>query len=495
MIARLVRSARRAGSLTVIAALAIGSPAIAANIDFSLAQVSVSACPFQVDARMSCGELSVPENWIKGADSRRISLPFIRVAARHPKPNRVPIAILTGGPGATIFMALGLFSNSPLTDGQEAIFIEPRGYGYAKPGLVCESVADLSACHDRWQAAGYDLSQYVGDAAVTDFEALRRALKLGPWNVYGSSYGGYFALTEVRLFPDGIRSMVLDSPAPPEANYDGNRVSALNVFGRVFDACKADHKCNAAYPDLRARFIDGIRKLDASPRSFNGKPMSGGDASKLVYHALYMTPSFRFTPKLADVLARGDIAGLMKASEEAEGSTKAVFDAPRDFNSKLANALGLNAQMVCADFWSSPANPELAEAFNSPWPQDIVRTIQPEGWDYDKRCAAWPTKPSDPVVHAVVESNIPTLVLSGRFDPIVPLRMSEVTALHLHRATIMQDPAAAHIVIAAHHGCVDRAVDRFLDDPDAEVDTSCLSAIAAPVWATPKASTAKHRSF
>jgi pimeloyl-ACP methyl ester carboxylesterase len=488
------RAARRAGSLATIAALAIGSPAMAGNIDFSLAQVSASACPFQVGARMSCGELSVPENWSKGADSRRISVPFIRVAAKHPKPNRVPVAILTGGPGATIFMALGLFANSPLTDGQEAIFIEPRGYGYAKPGLVCESVADLAACHERWQAAGYDLSQYVGEAAVTDFEALRRALKLGPWNIYGISYGGYFALTEVRLFPDGIRGMVLDSPAPPEANYDENRVSALNVFARVFDACKADRKCNAAYPDLRARFIQGIRKLDASAVSFNGKPMSGGAASKLVYHALYMTPSFRFTPKLADALARGDIEGLMKASEEAEGKTNAAFNAPRDFDPKLANALGLNAQMVCADFLPFPGNPELAEAFNSPWPQDIIRTIQPEGWDYDKRCAAWPTKPSDPVAHSVVESNIPALVLSGRFDPIVSLRMSEVTALHLHAATIMQDPNAAHIVIAAHHGCVDRAVDRFLGDPSAEIDTSCLSAIAAPVWATPGTSPAKHRS-
>ncbi len=442
---------------------------------------------------MTCGELSVPENWSKGAGSRRISVPFIRVAAKHPNPNRVPIAILTGGPGATIFMALGLFSNSPLTDGQEAIFIEPRGYGYAKPGLVCESVADLAACHARWQAEGYDLSQYVGDAAVTDFEALRRALKLGPWNIYGISYGGYFALTEVRLFPEGIRAMVLDSPAPPEANYDQNRVSAMNVFGRVFDACKAESKCNAAYPDLRARFIEGIRKLDASPAAFNGKTMSGGDASKLVYHALYMTPSFRYTPKLADALARGDIAGLVKASEEAEGATTTEFGAPKDFNLKLANSLGVNAQMVCADFLPFPGNPELAEAYNSPWPQDIIRAIRPEGWDYDKRCADWPTQPSNPVVHAPVESTIPALVLSGRFDPIVSLRMSEVTALRLHAATIMQDPTAAHIVLAAHHECVGRAVDRFLADPQAEVDTSCLAAIAPPVWAMPKASRSKQR--
>ena len=92
-------------------------------------------------------------------------------------------------------------------------------------------------------------------------------------------------------------------------------------------------------------------------------------------------------------------------------------------------------------------------------------------------------------MNAVVPRDIPTLILSGGFDPIVPYRMSETTALHLSKATVMQDHTAAHVVIAASHPCVDRAIIRFLADPDKPVDTSCLAAIPAPRWALPAART------
>ena len=483
-----------AAGLSVLAGLVAGlisvsRPAAASEVDLSLARVSPAACAFQVGPGATCGELSVPENWSLGEPSRRISIMFVRVPARHPKPGRAPIAILTGGPGVSIFTALGLIAKSPLTEEQDAILIEPRGYGSSTPGLICNGVPDLAACYDRWKAQGYDLSQYGVEPAVRDFEALRRALKLGPWDLYGVSFGGFFALTEVRLYPGGIRSMVLDSPYPPEGSYDSTRAAALNSFGRVFDACKADPKCNKAYPDLRARFISGYQDLNAHPKAFKDRTFDGGAAFQPVYHALYMTPSFRFTPMLADALAREDLTALFKASEVAEAASTTRFEAPKDYDFRKANAIGLNAQMECADDIPFPGNVEDSEAFHSPWPKDVVDTIRPEGWDYDKRCAAWPTRPGDPVMNAVVPSDIPTLILSGGFDPIVPYRMSETTALHLSKATVMQDHTAAHVVIAASHPCVDRAIVRFLADPDKPVDTSCLAAIPAPRWALPAART------
>lgn len=83
-------------------------------------------------------------------------------------------------------------------------------------------------------------------------------------------------------------------------------------------------------------------------------------------------------------------------------------------------------------------------------------------------------------------------MLAGRYDPIVPLRMSEVTALHLSGSTILQDPAVAHMVLAGHHACVDRAVAQFLEDPATEIDTSCLAAIPEPAWALPEAGPSRH---
>ena len=384
MLTRILTATRGAALLALITTvLGLSTPGLASEVDLSLAKLGPAACPFQADARMSCGELSVPENWTLGANSRRITVPYLRVAAAHPRANRAPVAILTGGPGTSIVVALGMLLDSPLADAQDAIFIEPRGYGLASPALSCASIADLRACHERLQAQGIDLSRYGVEDAARDFEALRRALKIGPWDLYGVSYGGVYALTEVRLYPGGVRSMVLDSPAPPQITYDGNRVSALNAMGRMFDSCKADARCNAAYPDLRNRFIAGFRGLNAHPQSFNGASIGGGSAFQAFYNALYLTPSLTLAPKMADALARQDVTALMAASAEAGAATAANFGAPKGLDPRRTHALGLNAQVVCAEMRPFPAHPEMAEALNSPWPKDIIGDIRPEGWDYE----------------------------------------------------------------------------------------------------------------
>ena len=70
-------------------------------------------------------------------------------------------------------------------------------------------------CRDLLISQGFDLASYNPRANANDLEDLRRALGYGQWNLYGISYGTRTALETMRAYPQGIRSVVLDSPLPP----------------------------------------------------------------------------------------------------------------------------------------------------------------------------------------------------------------------------------------------------------------------------------------
>jgi hypothetical protein len=80
------------------------------------------------------------------------------------------------------------------------------------------------------------------------------------------------------------------------------------------------------------------------------------------------------------------------------------------------------------------------------------------------------------------------LLLSGRFDPITPPSFAEAAASSLSRSTVLIDPAASHGV-AFLDGCVNDIVNDFLDDPSAELATTCLDNKQLPAFVPPDAIT------
>ena len=72
-----------------------------------------------------------------------------------------------------------------------------------------------AACWRRLAAQGHDLAAYTSEQSAMDVAALRIALRIPAWSVYGVSYGTRFALTLMRDHPEGIKSVILDSVYPP----------------------------------------------------------------------------------------------------------------------------------------------------------------------------------------------------------------------------------------------------------------------------------------
>jgi len=88
-------------------------------------------------------------------------------------------------------------------------------------------------------------------------------------------------------------------------------------------------------------------------------------------------------------------------------------------------------------------------------------------------CAVWPhgTRPAE--FHQPLASDIPTLLLSGQYDPVTPPAYGEAVLKGLTRARHLVLNGQGHNVIGA--GCAPRLVKRFIDDlqPQA-LDATCL---------------------
>ena len=226
-------------------------------------------CPVvRPDAAVRCGVLRVPENWRTGR-GRRIGISFAVLAARSPTERRPDaVLFLSGGPGVSAFEPLERFARSPLRARRDIVIIELRGYGYSDPALTCDGVAQLPDCYRAAKVAGIDPDQYGTESALHDAEALRRALKFVPWNVYGVSYGSFALLHYARLYPEGVRTMLLDSTYPANAGYQWSLQSGVNAIQKVLDDCGADPRCNGAFPNLEQRFFALLRRLDGAPDRF-----------------------------------------------------------------------------------------------------------------------------------------------------------------------------------------------------------------------------------
>ena len=109
-----------------------------------------------------------------------------RLAVRQSRVDGEPIVMLHGGPGVPDSMQTTI---APLLGGYRCVSFDQRGAG-------------RSSCRD----GRYDL-----DAYVSDIEAVRTALDITRWHVFGHSWGGLLAQVYAVRRPDALASLALSS--------------------------------------------------------------------------------------------------------------------------------------------------------------------------------------------------------------------------------------------------------------------------------------------
>ncbi|MEX2245529.1 MAG: alpha/beta fold hydrolase [Dehalococcoidia bacterium] len=508
----------------IIAGLALAAVQIALSLP-EAHQASAAApvfedapCPMPIpdgqrpeDVR--CGFLTVPE-FHANDNGRTLKLAVAVIKSTSPNPAPDPVVYLTGGPGAPALdgelQGLGQAGYGDFVQStRDFIFFDQRGTGYSEPGLYCPETLDLTlenlvlgrtleeaeanndqkllACRDRLLAEGVDLAAYNSAESAHDIAGLVNALGYDDYNLYGTSYGTRLALTAMREAPEHIRSVVLDSTVPVQIDLPAEIARDFErSLGEVFDGCRTQPSCQAAYPDLEGTWWDLINRSNANPIEITIKDrddqpvdikITGNDLQGGAFTSLYNASIIGLLPFASDDIAKGNTGILTLLAQELVFAFGGFADA-------------MSTSVTCAEETPFITPSDVSAGNRGVRPEIIEAGIGISTLDELRRarefCEAWGVPAASAEEATAVTSNIPALILGGQFDPITPPHFGALAGRTLSRSHFFQFPASGHGVIYEQHDCSASMVAEFLARPANEPDSSCIAAIAPLEFVVPE---------
>ena len=459
-----------------------------------------NACPEELlDLDLQCLLVAVPVDR-NDPESGVIDISVVIRAGRAGS-SLPPMAVLQGGPGGASSDLAAYLPGTP----HPQVFIDQRGTGFGSVDFSCPEVLEVlpellaatteeagaieaeayGRCVDR--LSGHPALAHTTTAAhAADVVDVMAALGYERWLVYGVSYGTTIALEALRDPPDGLLGAVLDGVFPPDLDLDRDiAFAAERVMGELDEACLADPACVsilAEAPGGEGATVSGLLSvliteanvepftvsLAASDTSVGEAVdvwMDGDSVASVLFEILYVEDWIGLVPSLVARLVGGDEAVLQLL---------AVVGVELSVYSLGSNALGTYFAVTCADrlpFTSGPPAPHEVGPF--------AAAVIGEG--IAAGCEQWPVAPSPPSVAEPVTSDLPVLLLSGRFDPITPPDFAAAAAEHLAAATLVVRDGSSHGTWG-FDGCINRIVDDFVADPSSPVDTSCAEKLRPLGW-------------
>ena len=476
-------------------------------------QYERSVCPVggPGDQQLECGYLTVPENRTRG-DTRTIRLAAAVMKSTSATPAKDPILYLSGGPGdpalAGNMQAFDDGFAEPFQRQRDLVFFDQRGTGYSTPTLTCSEVTDatagalatnlrnqqqttaraaaLTACHDRL-AGDVDFAGYSSVESAHDVADLMQALGYEQYNLYGVSYGTRLALEVMRQHPEHVRAGVLDSTVPPDrpgdATLAGSFQRALDV---LIAGCKADAKCNAAYPDLEASYFRLVGKANEQPITVEPTNPSTGAKARVVvngdrilagtFQALYDTGLIPLLPFAEQQISNGNTALLTQLAQQVAFVADAVAQGMQV--AVNCNDVTMSLTQAIVEQETSGVRGEIVASHIGITDADDLKTQQ-------ELCRSFGITTTDPAQLQPVTSDIPSLIFAGEYDPITPPDDGREAATTLSHSFFFQFAGSGHGELFGRHDCAIAIAAAFFDDPSAEPGSSCLASIGAPAFLAP----------
>ncbi len=480
------RLARAAVSLACLSPLSFGATACDAP------EVARSSLAFEdcADGEGRCARLARPVDRAK-PEGAQLEL-FVRVLpSRRQTPEPDPVYVLVGGPGQAAAEVGPMLA--PVLDrlraDRDIVLLDQRGTGSSAP-LDCDfpdealaemltsdfPEAELRRCLESYE---HDPRHFLTEDAVADLEALRQAMGHPKINLIGMSYGTRMGLAYMRRHAEVVRTAVLDGMAPPNRPVPVAMDAGMQAqLEQVLADCKAEPRCDEAFPRLGPRTAAWIAYLDEAPvRVQIRHPRTGveeqleldGDVvTGVLRGALYSPLTAALIPLALDRAMAGDYGPLI-----------ALSTAAGDISDTISRGMFLS--IVCSedarvDFEAPSASASAGAAKASDTPAIFAgRMAEPMA----KACALWPKGEPPEDFAAPVKVDTATLVLSGGRDPATPARWGAEAAKQLPNSTHIVVPAAGHGTWSS--GCVSRLITDFVSAGEAAgLDRGCVEGIALP---------------
>lgn len=462
-------------------------------------------CPFRgrIDyqpGEIECGLIRVPENR-EVPDSRTIELHFVRIAARGEtaegqsvEVRSDPVIYLTGGPGVTVEGYVRRLKDHGLVAQRDLYILEHRGIGYS--GDFCPFYFDRNRadtvrhewheqqlaqfeqarlCGQQAAEAGVDVSAYHTFEIARDVKALRLALGLDDWNVWGISYGSALGQAYLQVDPEGVRAAVLDAIVPIDLD-QLMRIPHWHTrnLEMLFSACTDQRRCARVFPDLERRYRAAIARMTERPITLEVTPDERFPEGRvtlfqdlvagLPFSLWYEESTHPALPAIIDGLSRA-----VEDSDEQLFRAVALTERSGGFGISMGMAMAVRCLDGYVDRWAEAAPddfrdyPTLARAFGS------LQAIR----QAPALCREAGLEPRDPASFAPLETDIPMLVVNGAWDPITPVPLAEAIMPGLARAELAIFPHAGHGPTRSVE-CAGAMMNRWFDDPLEPADRDCI---------------------
>ena len=452
--------------------------------------LALSPCKLQgVSGEAKCGSESVREDREqRGSRVRSLGLSVIVLSALEPDKLPDPFFMLAGGPGDAPSFNASFFSRvfGEIRRKRDIVLVDLRGTGKSSPLLCPElaqpgsdgvfdanllSVAAVRACRARLEKTT-DLRQYTTEIAVDDLEEVRQALGYGPINLYGTSYGTVVAQVYMRRYPSSLRAVSMKGIVPPSMAAPESHAPAGEIAWRsLVDRCRKDAVCKEAYPLVDVEFRELLKRLEKNPvmtlPASEQRPaakivVSRGLFAEAFRNVLYTPEGLAQAPKLIHQLVNGDDRGIT----ETALSGRTILGGER-------LAAGFFLSVTCTEsepYVSKDADAKAAATFGGTYRLDQRRAA----------CKEWTRGSVSSAHRQPTESAIPTLLLSGEFDPVTPPSGADEVVRNLSKGRHIVIRNNGHPIGNAEK-CIAAMIGQFLDRGSADsIDPRCAADNPAP---------------
>jgi pimeloyl-ACP methyl ester carboxylesterase len=461
-------------SLAPMAALALPD---SNQVDFSNCTLTLPGTNLTADAR--CGYLDVPENPDDPA-GRKITLHVALAPATGKAAEPDPVFFFAGGPGQAASETWVMIRPvlNQVRKKRDIVMIDQRGTGQSNK-LACESELtedlnqeiDLGLIRSETEKCLASLPGdprfYTTGIAMADYDFVRRTMGYGKINIMGISYGTRAAQVYLRMFPETVRSVTLDSVLPMQLALGQEHAPMLDrSVAAVFADCAADETCNALFPRHAEELNALFAQLREQPREIALTNPVSGEKQMVLLNADTLAVAIRFLsyasetqaliPLLVhEALETGDLSRLASQAILVMAGLQEML------------ARGMELSVMCSedypfiDFTADQGATLMGNLF--------LQVVEAS-------CSVWPRGEVPEGFHRPVASDLPVLLMSGERDPVTPPQYAELAAETFSNSLHLVARGRSHSVMK--HVCLRDITTEFIDTGSVEgLDTGCVENI------------------
>ncbi len=412
---------------------------------------------------------------------RKISL-SVAVTPAHVRDSlKEPIFIIDGGPGIGSLHQSYFYTEMDTIYRRyhDIVYVDVRGTGKSNP-LHCLELQtksnpqehfldpyphdELKACFEKYKDS-VDFNFYKTKYIVEDLEDVRQWLGYQKINLLGISFGGKVSLMYMDRYPESINRVVLHAPDAPNIDHVSNRGRyGQRALDKLFDFCRNDSLCYAHYPNLEKEFqslmtrfkTNEVRtevKLDDSTHILS---MTWLPVARKLASMLYQDDSYIQIPYIVHEAFLENYEPLFNAMRISNTDTS-YFMA---YGMWLSNICGEDVPKATENY-----NADEKETFLSDYLYQTRRTA----------CDTWIVDTAEKTSYQKVISDIPTLVLSGEFDPTLPPETGAEIVSGLSNGKQISIPYMGHMFAdLSNLECYDNYVLAFFDNYETSMKSDCF---------------------